>query len=101
MKTSSPRWWYWLAWLLAFAILAVAVRMALEHALSAHDRLEADVQAVIERHQLTYIGDLSNQVFHRKDCPLAASIPKRFQVMFYLRRAALEMRFTPCHHCRP
>ncbi len=94
-------WWQWLLWLFAFSIGALAFRLALEHTLSAHDPLAQDVQAVIERHQISYIGDITNQTFHRKDCPLAAQIPSRFRVMFFSRRTALEMKFNPCTHCRP
>ncbi len=98
MKTP---WWQWAAWLLAFTIGALAFRFAFEYAMSTPDPLAQDVQRTIERHQLSYIGDLSSQVFHRKECPLAAQIPRRFRVMFFSRRAALEMKFSPCHYCRP
>ncbi len=101
MRAPKQTWWHWVAWLLAFAISAYAFRLAFEYSLSAHDPLAHDVQRVIERHQVSYVGDLSSQTFHRKDCPLAAQIPRRFRVMFYSRRAALEMKFNPCHHCRP
>jgi len=87
--------------MVAFAMGAFAFRLALEHYLSAADPFAQDVQAVIERHQISYIGDMTSQVFHRKDCPLAVQIPQRFKVMFFSRRAALEMRFNPCPYCRP
>ncbi len=80
---------------------ALAFRFAFEYAMSAPDPLAQDVQRTIERHQISYIGDLSSQVFHRKECPLAAQIPRRFRVMFFSRRTALEMKFSPCHHCWP
>lgn len=94
-------WWHWLAWIVAFTVGAFACRLAIEHALSAQDPLSQDVQAVIERHQISYIGDMTSQAFHRKSCPLASQIPRRFRVMFFSRRAALEMKFNPCPHCQP
>lgn len=94
-------WWHWVAWIVAFAISAFAFRLALEHYLSAADPFAQDVQSVIERHQISYIGDTTSQVFHRKGCPLANQIPRRFRVMFFSRRAALEMKFNPCPHCQP
>ncbi|MCS7263434.1 MAG: hypothetical protein NZ805_01225 [Armatimonadetes bacterium] len=95
------RQWHWFAWIAAFTIGVFVFKLAFEHSLSAHDPLAEDVQAVIERHQISYIGDITSQVFHRKDCPIASQIPNRFQVMFFYRRAALEMKFNPCPYCRP
>lgn len=100
-QTHQTPWWHWLAWIAAFAISAFAVRFAFEYYLSAADSFTQDIQSVIERHQISYIGDMTSQVFHRKGCPLAAQIPHRFRVMFFSRWAALEMKFTPCPHCQP
>ncbi|MGQ9461925.1 MAG: hypothetical protein ACUVTP_03590 [Candidatus Fervidibacter sp.] len=94
-------WWHWVAWIVAFATGAFAFRLALEHYFSAADPFAQDVQSAIERHQISYIGDMTSQVFHRKSCPLANQIHPRFKVMFFSRRAALEMKFNPCPYCQP
>lgn len=64
-------------------------------------QLARDIERSIEVHQETYIGDLSSQVFHRPTCPIAASLPRSYRVLFRSRRAASERGFSPCPRCFP